>query len=156
MGQVQNSMVISAPVDQVFAVHKSIAKLMSFVADNVDIEMVSLVEELNKGEEIELFLGRFGINRRCKIKIEELIPSEKIEIKQTLGLFNSYRHTVRFSDHGGGKTLLTDFVSYKLPFGLLGYLIDDLFFPNDLMKILEGRYKKINSYFAALNSQQAQ
>ena len=151
MGQVQNSTVVLAPIDQVFSIHQSVSKLSNLLADNLDIELVTSKDELTKGDEFEFFLGRFGIKRRCKIKIEEIVPNQKIEIKQTLGLFKAYRHTVRFSDHGGGKTLVTDFVTYKLPFGLLGHLVDDLFFHGDLMKILENRYKKMNSFFSSLN-----
>lgn len=152
MGQVQSSTVISSPIDQVFLAHKNVSRLSSFVAENIDIELMSPSEELNYGDEIEFFLGRFGIKRRCKIKVEDLILNQKIEIRQTLGLFKSYRHTVRFSDHGGGKTLITDFVIYRLPFGILGHLIDDLIFHKDLTRIIESRYKKMGSYFGSLNS----
>ena len=152
MGRVQTSTLLSAPLDQVFLAHKNVAKLVSFLSDSLDVETVSANEELNKGEEIEFFIGRFGIKRRCKIKVEDLAANKKIEIRQELGLFRSYRHTVRFSDHGGGKTLVEDFVSYHLPLGIIGHLIDDLYFHADLKKIIESRCKKMAAHFAELSS----
>lgn len=151
MGQLQTSTVVSAPIDQVYLAHRNVAKLSSFISDSLEVEPISTNGELGKGEVLELYLGRFGIKRRCKIKVEDMVENKKIEIKQELGLFRSYRHTVRFSDHGGGKTLVEDFVSYRLPFGILGHLVDDLFFHADLKKIIEARYKKISTHFAQLN-----
>ncbi len=151
MGQVQNSVVISAPINQVYLFHTQVKNLVDMISGTIDIEMLSAETEFKKGYELEFYLGRFGINRRCKILVEELLASQKIEIKQSLGLFKSYRHVVEFTDHGSGKTLVSDYISYRLPFGLLGYLADDLFFRNDLQKIIDQRYRRLEAKFSAIN-----
>jgi ligand-binding SRPBCC domain-containing protein len=84
-----------------------------------------------------------GFQFTWAIVIESVKTGEKVEIRQKLGVFNSWSLTQTLEDHGNNSTLLKDMVEYDMPMGLLGKLADDLLIRREIRKLMESRHEKI-------------
>jgi ligand-binding SRPBCC domain-containing protein len=90
---------------------------------------------------------RWRINSRgfvfnWAIQLDKIEAPVRVEVKQVLGVFNSWTLTQTLEDHGG-NTLLKDLIEYDMPLGLIGRLTDDLVVRRELKKLLEKRHDKI-------------
>ncbi len=148
MAYLQKASVINASIESVFNKHATLANLRHILNGILDVEFVGLPPEtLFKGQEIDLYLGFKGISRRCLLRVEDFVANERIEIRQTKGLFRSFRMLVQFSNHGENATLVTDLADYRLPLGLLGHLVDDLFLKEELDKLITNRHQRLTKIF---------
>jgi hypothetical protein len=148
MAYLQKATVISGVPERVFSKHATLAGLKQILAGILDIEFIGQpIETLFKGQQIDLYLGFKGISRRCLLKVEDVIPNQRIEIRQMKGLFRSFRMLTTFAPHGETGTVMTDLADYRLPLGLLGHLVDDLFLKDELEKLLANRHKKLAEIF---------
>ena len=66
--------------------------------------------------------------------------------EQRFGPYSMWHHEHMFEETANG-VLITDKVSYKIPLGPLGKLANALFVRNQLIKIFEYRYKKLEMLF---------
>lgn len=69
---------------------------------------------------------RFGLPVHMTSKITELDHPHRFVDEMQKGPFKSWRHVHLFEAVDGG-TLMTDDVEYRVPFGVLGALVDRLF-----------------------------
>jgi len=88
-------------------------------------------------------LTRFGISFDWGVKIESIKHNEKVVISQTLGFFDEWILTQELIEHGEQSTKIKDTVEYRLPLGLIGCVIDDLYARRELTRLLENRHEKI-------------
>lgn len=153
MAYIQKSVVISATIESVFNKHATLSNLQHILAGILDVEYIdSPIDALFFKQEFQLYLGFKGISRRCELRVEELNTNKLIEIRQVKGLFKSFHHKVKFEDHGGGETLVTDLADYKLPLGIIGHLVDDLFLKEEIEKIIVRRHERLKEIFSKLES----
>jgi len=68
---------------------------------------------------------------------------------QRIGPYKLWHHTHRFEEKDGG-VLMTDNVTYEMPFGPLGRLIHVLFVKNKLRHIFDERERLTNTIFPVL------
>mgnify|MGYP001360524582 CR=1 FL=1 len=66
--------------------------------------------------------------------------------EQRVGPYKIWHHQHLFRKEKNG-VLMTDIVSYKLPFGIIGRLLNLLFIKNKLNHIFNYRYDKMNEIF---------
>lgn len=66
--------------------------------------------------------------------------------EQRFGPYSLWHHQHHFKEIEGGVEM-TDLVHYRIPFWLLGDLANTFFVRNQLKKIFEYRYKKVNELF---------
>ena len=66
--------------------------------------------------------------------------------EQRVGPYKIWHHQHLFREEKNG-VLMTDIVSYKLPFGIIGRLLNLLFIKNKLNHIFNYRYDKMNEIF---------
>jgi ligand-binding SRPBCC domain-containing protein len=66
--------------------------------------------------------------------------------EQRFGPYAMWHHLHRFEETNGG-VLMTDQVSYKLPWGILGKIAHAFFVKNQLKQIFEFREQKLNDLF---------
>ncbi len=150
MAHIQASSIIEASPSEVFQMHEEPLQLKGLLSGILEIEFASKPKQkLYKGEILDLVVGRHGISRKCKLKVEDIVFDRKMELKQAQGLFKSYKHIVKFEEHGSG-TLITDFVEYRLPLGILGHLLDDLFMHEDIRRGIERRYENLKKKFVKI------
>lgn len=149
MAYIQKATVINGTRERVFSKHATLSGIRHILANILDMELIGQpVETLFKGQQIDLYLGFKGISRRCLLKVEDVVPNQKIELRQVKGLFRSFRMLVQFTDHGDNGCLVTDLADYRLPLGLLGHLMDDLFLKEEIEKIIDKRHKQLVQIFS--------
>ncbi len=150
MAYLQKSTVINGTIQSVYSKHATLSSIRQILSGILDIELLGQPPEvLFKGQEIDLYLGFKGISRRCLLRIEDVVENERIELRQVKGLFKSFRLIIQFSDHGGNSTLVTDLADYRLPLGLVGHLVDDLFLKEEIEKLIDTRHHKLMKLFEA-------
>lgn len=149
MAYIQKATVINGARERVFSKHATLSGIRQCLANILDIEVIGQpIETLFKGQQIDLYLGFKGISRRCLLKVEDVVPNQKIDLRQVKGLFRSFRLLTQFSDHGEQGCVVTDLADYRLPLGLLGHLVDDLFLKEEIEKIIEHRHKSLAQFFS--------
>ena len=103
--------------------------------------------ELKTGAHYDFKMTRFGLSYNFTVEIEACEPKNKIVEKTNTSFFEEWINTIIFEEHGENSTLLTTIIDYKMPYGILGTLADDLFVRNDLTRILQFSHAKIKSFF---------
>ena len=66
--------------------------------------------------------------------------------EQRLGPYKIWHHEHLFVEKNNG-VLMIDIISYKLPFGVLGRIINYLFIKNKILNIFNYRFNKMNEIF---------
>ncbi len=69
--------------------------------------------------------------------------------EQRFGPYKMWHHEHWFEELPNGNTLIKDKISYKIPYGILGYLAQSMFIKKQLNTIFEYRYKTLEKLFNA-------
>ncbi|MFN2237095.1 MAG: SRPBCC family protein [Anaerolineales bacterium] len=81
-------------------------------------------------------------------QITHVEPGKRFIDEQRLGPYHLWIHEHRFEPQPNG-VLMTDQVTYALPFGLFGDLVHTLYVRRRLAYIFDYRRKKVNALFAS-------
>ncbi len=108
---------------------------------DVEMEVLSGPPLLKKGDEFQVELTRFGLAQNFRFLVED-VSLEKMSYRQLDGIFKNWFHRILLEPHGPSSTLVTDRVDYSLPLGVLGHLANDLYFREDLQRILQERLER--------------
>lgn len=118
------------------------------LSDKIEVELLSEVSPtLIKGNDFHFLMTRFGLSQEVHIQIEEASVGNRLRYRQTQGLFLNWVHTIEFEAHDAEYTKLTDTIDYQLPFGIVGFLLDDLVVRRDIKAILKAREAKLKNHF---------
>jgi ligand-binding SRPBCC domain-containing protein len=93
--------------------------------------------------QIKLRLTRLGFSANWAVKIDKIVSNEQVILTQVVGPFEEWVLTQTFEDHGESTTRLTDHLEYRLPLGVLGCLVDDLYMKREWARLLDRRHEKI-------------
>lgn len=99
-------------------------------------------EDVGEGTLIDYRLKIHGFPVTWRTRICEWSPGFKFVDEQLKGPYAKWRHVHIFEDAPGG-TLLIDRVTYRPPFGPLGWILAKLWIHRDVATIFEYRRKKI-------------
>lgn len=147
MAHLQVSAIVPGPRGEVFDLICAPDRLPHLLADRIEVQMTSGAEVLRRGAEYEFMMTRFGFSQTVRLRIEDYLKGSRLTYRQSEGLFADWMHTIKFEDHGENQTLVVDYVDYKVPFGLVGYLVDDLFVRRDMKQILTRRLESAKKTF---------
>ena len=150
MGHLQTSRLISAPVSEVFEFITNLERLPPTLAPDLAVDFPNGVPQIAEHAEFPLVYSRLGVNARVVLRVEELTTNERFAYRQVSGVFKSWQHVQTVREHDAKTTLLTDFVDFKLPLGILGAIFDDLVIRKDMQRILNARLARIDDYFVTL------
>ena len=148
MGHIQISRLIPAPKDEVYAYIGELGNLSAWLKPHLEAEWVETPPKIREREEFEVRIARYGVSMRTAARITDVKPGESYTYRQTSGFFKAWSHTQLVKAHDASTTLLTDFVDFKLPFGILGSLLDDLWLRSDIALILGDRLSHIERHFS--------
>lgn len=150
MAHLQISQLIPASRVEVYD-YLAEAKHLPFLLEPViHTEVVSIEAPLKRSSEIHLNMTRFGLTQSVRLKVEDALRGSRLTYRQSEGLFSSWVHTMKFDDHGERETLVTDIVDYRIPFGILGYISDDLIWKKDMTHLLSHRLDRAKEHFESL------
>jgi ribosome-associated toxin RatA of RatAB toxin-antitoxin module len=147
MAHVQYSSVIPVPKNDLFDFLSDYRKRPRIMPGDIQLELNSMPQELKKGAHFDFKMTRFGLSYAFPVEIEFYEPKNKIVEKTNSKFFAEWTNTILFEEHSEDSTLLTTIIDYKLPYGVLGTLADDLFVRSDLTRILHYSHNKIKSFF---------
>lgn len=150
MAHLQISELIPSAPQKVFEFLCDPANQTELLKGEIDVELLTPEPVLRRGAEIHYQMTRFGLSHVIRFRIEDCVRGQRVMYRQMEGVFQSWTHVMRFEEHGGGQTLVTDIVDYKVPFGLLGYLSDDLYIKRDMRRIIEKRLRITKDYFESI------
>ncbi|QHF24448.1 cyclase [Rathayibacter sp. VKM Ac-2804] len=91
------------------------------------------------GEEVTWRARHFGVPLRLTSRITAFDAPHSFTDEQTRGPFRSFRHEHRFEADGGGGSVMTDRVSFRAPFGVLGRIAERLVLARYLRRLIEER-----------------
>lgn len=159
MGHVQISRLIPAPRRAVFRHISEIRNLPEWLsvvesADgtssfhlNLHAELPETPPRLRERAEFAVDFTRLGLKVRAHFCVDEFVPDERLTYRQLDGFFRTWTHTQTLIAHDEQTTLLTDLVTFRLKYGVIGALADDLFIRRDVEASLEHRLNVIDAHF---------
>ena len=80
-------------------------------------------------------------------EITHVIENEYFIDEQRIGPYSLWHHQHLFESEGDNKVKMTDIVTYKPPFGLIGRIANTLFIKKQLESIFEYRRFKMDQIF---------
>lgn len=111
---------------------------------DIQLNKKQVPNDFKEHQSITFELLRFGITRNFSFVTEYNKLPEKLELRQITGIYKKFNIISKIKDHGEEQSLLIDLVEYELPFGLLGTLVDDVFWKKDLKYMIKERHELIS------------
>lgn len=110
-----------------------------------------LPDEIYQGLIIEYKVSPFrGFTTNWVTEIKHVVPEKLFVDEQLFGPYKFWHHLHLFEELGNYKIRMKDRVYYKLPFGIIGDIINRIFIKKRLNEIFDFRYKKIDELFNRL------
>lgn len=164
MGHVQTSRLIPAPRRAVFRHIIELRNLPEWLSSaeasfdsshatrhekfvRLRAELPGTPPRLCERAEFAVDFTRLGVTSRSHFCVDEMTDDERFRYRQLSGFFRSWSHTQTLIAHDPNTTLLTDSVTFRLKYGVLGALFDDLFIRRDVAIHLEHRLDVIENHF---------
>ena len=141
MAQITVSTEVGAPIDVVFAFHLDPRNAGRISPRGTRVLSVEAPERVHAGDEIRLTVRQFPLPmaQRWRMRIERVEAPVAVVDVALDAPFPVWRHEHLFAVAGDGRTLLTDHVTYELPFGALGRLADRLVVRRVLLRTFHAR-----------------
>jgi ligand-binding SRPBCC domain-containing protein len=93
-----------------------------------------------------------GVSTNWVTEITHVIDQEYFVDEQRFGPYSMWHHEHRFKAIKGGVTM-TDRVSYKVPLGILGRIMERLLIRRQLRTIFNYRYEKLIEFFGPFENE---
>jgi len=90
-----------------------------------------------------------GVKQNWVTEITQVKDHEHFIDEQRFGPYKMWHHEHFFEALPNGKTLMKDKISYKVPFGVLGDLAQNIFIKKKLIAIFKYRYNTLEQLFNA-------
>lgn len=142
----KSSQIINATIDEVWSYFSNPSNLNNLTPNDLKFQITSTIES-------PTYLGQiisYKIEIMPQIKtnwiteITHIVPNKLFVDEQRFGPYAMWHHEHHFEEING-KVLMTDIVSYKLPFGSLGNIIAGKVIKQRLYKIFGYRYNAVQN-----------
>lgn len=136
---------IAAPVGVCFDLARDIDFHVTSLAHTGERAVAGRTSGLiGPGESVTWEGRHLGVRQRLTVAITAFDRPRYFRDEMTAGAFRSFAHDHRFAEQGG-VTVMTDEVTFRSPFGPVGWLVDRLYLGGYLRRLLEGRCRAIKS-----------
>lgn len=98
--------------------------------------------EFGIGQTVTFKSNNFGMEQSLTVKVTEFDRPTLIVDEMSKGSFRSFKHIHEFLFVENG-TLMRDTLVWEMPFGILGRLVDKIFFERHLTKLVSNRNAKL-------------
>lgn len=152
--QIIKEQFINASIDKVWAFVSSPHNLKVITPEymNFVIQSNNLPEKMHPGMIISYKVSPIlNIRTNWVTEITHVQKNEFFVDEQRVGPYKIWHHQHHLKKHKNG-VLMTDIISYRLPFGVLGRIINTLFIKRKLESIFNYRFRAINQIFNNLES----
>lgn len=141
-------MTVPCPLPQVFEFFSKPENLETLTPPWLKFRIVTPQPiQMNEGARIVYRLRVRGVPLHWLTEIELWRPPYEFIDVQAKGPYKFWRHVHRFEEAGSG-TRIIDIVSYTLPFGPLGRLVNRLQVAKDVSRIFDYREQRVRALFA--------
>lgn len=141
MERYQSSVVINAPIEQVFHFHDDTNNLLKITPPGVKVSFTTRGKK-GLGQDILLSVRQFGfLKTSWHVRITEYLPPNRMVDEQIRGPFAYWKQT-RVIESTPQGTKLTDIVEYRMPFGILGTLAAFLFVRRQITDMFRYRQQR--------------
>jgi ligand-binding SRPBCC domain-containing protein len=123
-----------------WAFHSSVEALKVLTPPGQHVTIVGETVEVKNGAVHELKVKKFGLTLQWVADISEVEPPHRFVDTARKSPFKFWRHTHEFLP-GQGCTILRDTVDYKMPFGILGKLVNSVLIEADVRKMFAFRHR---------------
>lgn len=147
VGHVQVSRLIPASISEAFQFLSNPENVPETVAGFLQVEFPRTPPRLEAGIELEAMVSRYGIAVRAVFRIDEIIPDRSIAYRQVAGFLRSWEHSIALEEHDARSTRLTESARFRMPLGIVGSLIDDVFVRAEVQRAFEARQERIAAIF---------
>ena len=106
------------------------------------------------GESVTWEGRHFGVRQRFTAEVTAFDRPFYFRDVMTAGAFRAFAHDHRFEERDG-RTVMTDVVEFRSPFGPIGWLVDRLFMAGYLRRLLGGRCEAIKRRAEAIDQRTA-
>jgi ligand-binding SRPBCC domain-containing protein len=142
---------LDAPIAEVFAFHLDTRNAARISPPSQRVVSVEGTFPLQLGSEVRLRTRQrpLPFAQTWRVRIARLEPPTLIEDEMLEGPFALWRHEHRFAELPGGRTRLTDHVTYELPGGALGRIANALAGRRLLLATFRSRQRRARALLEA-------
>jgi len=138
---------IDSDIDTVFSFFSNAENLSKITPPKLKFEILTPVPiKMKEGQLIDYTIKILGKRIRWRTIITEFNPNIKFVDQQLKGPYSMWHHTHEFKEIDN-KVEMIDKISYAIPFGFLGRIVNFIFVKGDLDEIFNYRYKVIEKLF---------
>jgi len=138
---------INKPIDEVFSFFSKPDNLALITPAKLNFKILTPTPiRMKEGQLIDYTIEIFKKEIRWRTLITEYEKPKKFIDQQLKGPYSMWHHTHTFNSHNDYVEMV-DEISYVVPFGILGQIVNFIFIKRDLISIFEYRKKVINKYF---------
>lgn len=145
----RDSLIIDAPLADVFAFYTNIRNLARMVPPSLNMRVVKAELPLREGARV-----RFGVRPRgipfevtWDAKIIEFIPNKVFTDRQIRGPFDHWIHRHEFAEAKDGRTQITDTIEVGAPLGVFGTVMEKLLFSHQVNATFDHRRRILRAEF---------
>ena len=138
---------IDKPIDEVFSFFSNPENLALITPEKLNFKILTPVPiKMKEGQLIDYTIELFKKEIRWRTLITEYEFPKMFIDQQVKGPYSLWHHKHSFKDCGDCVEMI-DEVSYAVPFGFIGRIVNFLFIKRDLNYIFNYRKKIINQHF---------
>ncbi|MHB1049860.1 MAG: SRPBCC family protein [Bacteroidota bacterium] len=142
------SVVLDAPIHTVFEFHRDFKNVLLVSPPGMKIRIVNAPPVLETGSEFTVQLNVAGFWISWDVKVETLIPDVLlVDVQTNRGPFSYWKHEHQLVEDSG-RTVLTDTITYELPFGIFGRAFNSLLMKSFHNAVFKYRHKKMRELFS--------
>jgi ligand-binding SRPBCC domain-containing protein len=106
------------------------------------------------GESVTWEARHLGVRQRFTAAVTAFDRPFHFRDVMTAGAFRSFAHDHRFEERDG-RTVMTDVIDFRSPFGPVGWLVDRLFMAGYLRRLIGSRCEAIKRHAESIDQQTA-
>jgi ligand-binding SRPBCC domain-containing protein len=144
----KKSVQLAAPPEVVFDFHQNPENLRRISPPSLRVRKIISAPEAKPGQTFELEATQHGMPIHWIGRWEIVEPPLRLVDVAVRAPFPLFRHEHRFEANAAGGTMMTDIVTYALPFGVLGWLAGITGGRIALELMFRARHAATQKYFA--------
>lgn len=148
---IERSVDIAAPLEDVFAFHMDTRNAALISPSSTRIVSVAGEFPVREGAIVTMRMRQrpMPVGMTWRVRIDDVTEPHRIVDVAERSPFAEWRHEHLFADAGGGRTRMTDRVTYRLPGGPAGRLFDRLVVRGQLRAAFEERHRRTRELLEA-------
>ncbi len=144
------SILLDAPIHIVFEFHRNFKNVLLVSPPWVKIRILNAPPVLHEGDELSVQYNVAGFWMPWDVKVESILPdSLLIDVQTNRGPFSYWRHEHQMAEDSG-RTVLTDTITYAMPFGICGRIFDELLMKTIHNVVFKYRHLKMREFFSKI------